>query len=80
MRTRLAAMNRTACTDNVRVTGYDVYRAPGTLLGRSATNSITLTGLTPATAYGLNASTACGFQAGRPNGQTTVPSGYTRAK
>ncbi|HUR05794.1 MAG TPA: fibronectin type III domain-containing protein [Nonomuraea sp.] len=144
-----ATLNWAASTDNVRVTGCDVYRAPGTLLGQSATNSITLSGLTPATAYqvyvrardavgnvsgqsgqvtfttltggggggctaaatvqsqwssgyvvhpvtvtytggaarnlsyngalGPNASTAFGFQAGRPNGQTTVPSGYTCA-
>ncbi|MEU7741334.1 cellulase family glycosylhydrolase [Nonomuraea sp. NPDC049158] len=177
-----ATLSWPASTDNVRVTGYDVYRAPSTLLGQSATNSITLSGLTPATAYqvyvkardaagnvsgqsgqvtfttlsggagggctavatvqsqwsggyvvqpvtvtntsgaaktswtvtftlpaghvltgswnaavtvsgqtvtarnlsyngalGPNASTAFGFQAGRPNGQTTVPSGYTCA-
>ena len=30
-------------------------------------------------ALGPNASTAFGFQASRPNGQTTVPSGYTCA-
>jgi mannan endo-1,4-beta-mannosidase len=46
-----ATLSWTASTDSVGVTGYDVYRSPSTLLGRSATNSITLTGLTPATAY-----------------------------
>ncbi|WP_219469889.1 cellulase family glycosylhydrolase, partial [Nonomuraea rhizosphaerae] len=46
-----ATLTWTASTDNVRVTGYDVYQAPSTSLGQSATNSITLTGLTPATAY-----------------------------
>jgi cellulase/cellobiase CelA1 len=46
-----ATLSWTASTDNVGVAGYDVYRSPSTLLGQSATNSITLTGLTPATAY-----------------------------
>ncbi|GAA4148641.1 cellulase family glycosylhydrolase [Actinomadura keratinilytica] len=31
--------------------GYDVHRADGTLLGQTATASVTLTGLTPATRY-----------------------------
>ena len=42
MRTRLAALSWTASTDNVRVTGYDAYRAPGTLLGPSG--QVTFTG------------------------------------
>ncbi|NKY38476.1 glycoside hydrolase family 6 protein [Cellulomonas septica] len=40
----------TASTDNVGVTGYDVYRGT-TLVGTSTTTSYTVTGLTPATAY-----------------------------
>ncbi|GAA1601190.1 glycoside hydrolase family 9 protein [Catellatospora bangladeshensis] len=39
-----------ASTDNVGVTGYDVYRGT-TLLGTAATTSYTDSGLTPATAY-----------------------------
>jgi mannan endo-1,4-beta-mannosidase len=46
-----ATLTWTASTDNVGVTGYDVYAADGTALGATATNSITLTGLSPATAY-----------------------------
>ncbi|GAA3443862.1 cellulase family glycosylhydrolase [Planomonospora venezuelensis] len=45
-----AALTWAASTDNVRVTGYDVYRGT-TKLGSSATNSLALTGLTPETAY-----------------------------
>ncbi|MDI1465410.1 GDSL-type esterase/lipase family protein [Catellatospora sp. KI3] len=46
-----------AATDNIGVTGYDVYRAPGasggtfTSVGTSATTSFTNTGLTAATTY-----------------------------
>jgi chitodextrinase len=40
----------TASTDNVGVTGYDVYRG-GTLVGSSTTTSYSDTGLTAATAY-----------------------------
>jgi len=40
----------TASTDNVAVTGYDVYRGT-TLVGTSTTTSYTVTGLTAATAY-----------------------------
>ncbi|MFI7450454.1 cellulase family glycosylhydrolase [Nonomuraea sp. NPDC049714] len=46
-----ATLSWAASTDDVGVTGYEVYRSPGTLLGRSATTSMTLTGLTPATAH-----------------------------
>ncbi|GIH76004.1 endo-1,4-beta-xylanase [Planobispora longispora] len=45
-----ATLTWTASTDNRAVTGYDVYRG-ATKLGSSATNSVTLTGLTPETAY-----------------------------
>jgi chitodextrinase len=40
----------TASTDNVGVTGYDVFRN-GVAAGSTATTSITVSGLTPATAY-----------------------------
>ncbi|MEV4489714.1 glycoside hydrolase family 9 protein [Micromonospora coxensis] len=43
-----------AATDNVRVTGYRVYREAGatdTLVGSPTTTTLALTGLTPATAY-----------------------------
>ncbi|TDO83976.1 putative secreted protein (Por secretion system target) [Flavobacterium chryseum] len=40
----------TASTDNVAVTGYDIYQGT-TLKGSSATTSYTVTGLTPLTAY-----------------------------
>jgi len=40
----------TASTDNVGVTGYDVYRG-GTLIGSSATTSYSDTGLTASTSY-----------------------------
>ena len=40
----------TASTDNVAVTGYDIYQG-ATLKGSSTTTSYTVTGLTPSTAY-----------------------------
>ncbi|SEG98313.1 mannan endo-1,4-beta-mannosidase [Nonomuraea solani] len=46
-----ATLTWTASTDNVGVTGYDVYTSTGTPLGATATNSITLTGLSAGTAY-----------------------------
>ncbi|MGW2155272.1 cellulase family glycosylhydrolase [Nonomuraea sp. NPDC001699] len=46
-----ATLTWTAATDNVGVTGYDVYTSTGTPLGATATTSITLTGLSPSTAY-----------------------------
>ncbi|MBG0813757.1 endo-1,4-beta-xylanase [Planomonospora sp. ID82291] len=45
-----ATLTWTASTDNVRVTGYDVYRG-ATRLASTTTNSATLTGLAPETAY-----------------------------
>lgn len=45
-----AALTWSAATDDVGVTGYDVYRG-ATLAGSSAGTSYTDTGLTPATAY-----------------------------
>jgi chitodextrinase len=47
----------TASTDNMHVTGYDIYRAPGasggtfTLVGTSPTNTFTDTGLTAGATY-----------------------------
>ncbi|RPH27225.1 MAG: fibronectin type III domain-containing protein, partial [Bacteroidales bacterium] len=41
----------TASTDNVGVTGYDVYRGGTTLVGSSATTSLNVTGLTANTTY-----------------------------
>lgn len=43
----------TASTDNVGVTGYDVYRGT-TLLGTTATTSYAVTGLTAATTYSFS--------------------------
>jgi chitodextrinase len=43
----------TASTDNVAVTGYNIYRN-GVKIGTSATNSFNNTGLTPSTAYTYN--------------------------
>ena len=49
-----ATLAWTSSTDNVRVSGYDVVRVQGTTetpVETSATNSATLTGLTPSTVY-----------------------------
>nr|WP_239140327.1 glycoside hydrolase family 9 protein [Plantactinospora endophytica] len=49
-----ATLSWTAATDNVGVTGYDVYREDGTtdvLLGSAATPTFAVTGLTAETAY-----------------------------
>ena len=73
-----ARLSWTASTDDVGVTGYDVYRSGGTLLGRTATNSITLTGLTPDTAYQVyvRARDAAGNQsAASPTGSFTTLEG-----
>ncbi|MFF0243341.1 glycoside hydrolase family 9 protein [Streptosporangium sandarakinum] len=45
-----ATLTWAAATDNVGVTGYDVYSGT-TRLGSATTASLTLTGLTPSTAY-----------------------------
>ncbi len=47
-----ARLSWTVSTDDRAVTGYDVFRGT-TKLGSSAINSITLTGLTPQTAYSV---------------------------
>ncbi|GAA2057033.1 hypothetical protein GCM10009839_77920 [Catenulispora yoronensis] len=45
-----ATLSWTASTDNVAVTGYNIYRG-STLAGTTATTAFTDTGLTPSTAY-----------------------------
>lgn len=45
-----AVLSWTASTDNVGVTGYDIYR-DGTLTGTSTTTSFSATGLSPSTSY-----------------------------
>ncbi|MFD2357466.1 cellulose binding domain-containing protein [Nonomuraea ferruginea] len=73
-----ARLTWTASTDNVGVTGYDVYRSGGTLLGQTATNAITLSGLTPSTAYQVyvRARDAAGNQSGSsPNASFTTQPG-----
>lgn len=45
----------TASTDNVGVTGYNIYRG-GNLIGTSATNSFSNTGLSPSTLYNYRVS------------------------
>lgn len=58
----------TASTDNVGVTGYDVYRN-GALLGSSATTSYAVTGLTASTTYSfyVRAKDAAGNVSGNSN-------------
>ncbi|WGK65749.1 M4 family metallopeptidase [Croceiramulus getboli] len=46
-----ATLSWTASTDNVGVTGYDVYTAAGALLGTVTGTSANLTGLTASTSY-----------------------------
>ena len=48
-----ATLTWTASTDNIGVTGYDVLNAAGAVIASSATNSLNLTGLTPATQYAV---------------------------
>ncbi|MGI5498590.1 glycoside hydrolase family 9 protein [Lentzea sp. CA-135723] len=52
VRSSSAALNWTASTDNVGVTGYDVLSS-GTVLASSTTAGLLLTGLTPDTPYTL---------------------------
>ncbi len=57
-----------ASTDNVGVTGYDVYQN-GSVVATAATNSYTVTGLSPSTAYSFYviAKDAAGNQSGQSN-------------
>jgi endoglucanase len=72
------ALQWTASTDNVGVTGYDIYQGT-TLKGSSATTSFTATGLTPATTYSftIRARDAAGntSAASGPVSVTTLPVG-----
>ncbi len=77
-----------ASTDNVGVTGYNVYQGV-TLIGTSATTSFAVTGLTPSTAYtfAVSARDAAGNQSGQsasafattlaPAPDTTAPTAPT---
>ncbi len=47
---RETTLNWNASTDNIGVTGYDIYQ-DGVVVANSATNSFTVTGLTPLTTY-----------------------------
>lgn len=57
-----------ASTDNVGVTGYDVYQ-DGVVIGTASSNSFTVTGLTPSTSYAffVIAKDAAGNQSGQSN-------------
>lgn len=48
-----ATLTWTASTDNVAVTGYDILNAAGNVIAAAASNTTTLTGLTPSTQYAL---------------------------
>ncbi len=58
----------TASTDNVGVTGYDIYRN-GSFIGSSATTNYAATGLSPATGYSFHviAKDAAGNQSAQSN-------------
>ncbi|PUA35450.1 chitinase [Paenibacillus elgii] len=66
----------TASTDNVGVTGYDVYQG-STLVGSAATTSYTVTGLTPSTSYTftVKAKDAAGNVSAASNAVTVTTSG-----
>ena len=74
-----------ASTDNIGVTGYNIYQGV-TLIATSATNSFTVTGLSPSTSYtfAVSAKDAAGNESGQsasafattlaPTPDTTAPS------
>lgn len=72
-----ATLRWAAATDDVGVTGYTVSTSAGTVLGQTASTSIALTGLSPATPYELRvrARDAAGNQspASAPVAFTTLP-------
>ncbi|QNE20656.1 glycoside hydrolase [Kribbella qitaiheensis] len=77
------ALTWAAATDNVAVTGYDIYRGT-TLAGTSSTASFTVSGLTASTAYSFtvrakdaagNVSAASAALAVTTTGTTTPPPG-----
>ncbi|WP_082420557.1 glycosyl hydrolase family 18 protein [Paenibacillus sp. A3] len=65
-----------ASTDNVGVTGYDVYQG-GALVGNAATTSYTVSGLTPSTSYTftVKAKDAAGNVSGASNAVTVTTDG-----
>ena len=65
----------TASTDNVAVSGYNIYRA-GSLIGTSITNSYANGGLNPGTTYTYNV--AAYDAAGNLSGQSTSASATTQ--
>ncbi|TFE19744.1 chitinase [Cohnella luojiensis] len=82
------SLSWTASTDNVGVTGYDIYKGT-TLAGTSTTTSFTVTGLTASTAYSFTvkakdaagnvsaASNALSVTTNAPSSDTTPPSAPT---
>lgn len=77
-----ATLTWSASTDNVGVTGYNVYREQGSndeLLAQPSGNAVTLTGLTPNTQYQVyvRARDAAGNLSGNsgPGSFTTLPGG-----
>ncbi|WP_379135839.1 discoidin domain-containing protein [Paenibacillus sp. sgz500958] len=68
----------TASTDNVGVTGYEIYRS-GALIGTSTTASYSNTGLTPSTAYSytVKAKDAAGNLSAASNTATATTSSGT---
>jgi chitodextrinase len=75
-------LNWSASTDNVGVTGYDIFKN-STLLGSSTTTNYAVTGLVPLTAYGMtvkakdavgNVSAASGTLSVTTTADTTAPS------
>ncbi|MEU0094721.1 glycoside hydrolase family 6 protein [Kribbella sp. NPDC006257] len=82
------ALTWTPSTDNVAVTGYDVYRGT-TLAGSSSTASFTATGLTANTAYSFtvrakdaagNVSAASAALSATTTGTTNPPQGSCKVK
>lgn len=82
-----ASLAWTASTDNVGVTGYDVYQG-GNKVATSTTTSVTVSGLTPNTAYGFtvrardlagNSSPASNPVNVTTDNGTTPPTGFKQA-
>ncbi|WP_329125170.1 glycoside hydrolase family 6 protein [Streptomyces sp. NBC_01465] len=70
------SLSWTASTDNVGVTGYDIYRG-GTLVGSSTGTTFTNTGLSASTAYSFTVRAK--DAAGNVSAQTSAVSGTTAA-
>lgn len=77
-----AQLNWSSSTDNIGVTGYNIYRG-GVLVGTSPTNSFIDTGLTPSTTYSyvVKAFDAAGNESGASNSinVTTLAAGSCAA-